>query len=263
MTQYRRQAVVADAEYARGAPIAFGSDMIHEFSHLKAHQTTEVRTENPDDTSDSGTPRVKPVSFGISKMSTFVTTDKIGHHEHFLGVHEALMALGEMRGWRKMLELPEFEKERAWISSDKYRELAKEYARKELGISPEYLDTYAQTELKWISEDGKHFHSFGYKGPRRVLEYVCRQIKEHFDDARFANEGEKFETWENVLDEFFKGHFSRKNFRRLNELVKAAFGTLAFRVLGNMDSSNKSASLHLETMRAFRRERLKDAEKGR
>lgn len=223
-----RQGVIFDAQYFRDNPVYFGAIALHELLHLKAHLSIEVREKN-------GNVEVTPYREGVTARAAQRHGLHGRYHEHFAGLHEAVVAETEKRLLGKLLDLPELAEEKEWLNSAQTREMRKKFA-----------------EIKGISEDdiispdkmaGSNWQAVSYLEQRSVLNYVCAEIQKQFPD-QYQSADEVYKT---VLDAHLTGRLLP-----LSRLVEKTFGKGSFRLLGNMGTDRQSGILHLESLKKAR-----------
>ena len=227
-SNHRRQGMLFNSEYSRKNPLNFGIAAFHETLHLKSHFSIQVNE-------DGKRIIVAPYRTGVEVSSFLKNPDKGDYHVHFAGLHEAIVAEAEKRCVSKLLALPEFEKEREWLSSDLALERKKKIAEKK-GVS--------QEEIIWVGEKNEaDCEIVSYPILRDVLNYVCAEIQKEFPD--------KYENDDEVFKAFLKAHFTGQ-LLPIARLVEKTFGEGSFRLLGNMGTDKESGVLHLESLKKAR-----------
>lgn len=232
-TYTTKQGILFDAEQFRGNAVLFGGVALHEALHLKAHLTIEVNE-------DSNDVDVTHYRQGVSIKAL----QKHGYtgefHEHFRGLHEAIVAIHEKKSLSKLLELPELAKEKEWFLSDVAQTLKKEISQRK-GVPEE--------DIIWVGENGKDdWEPVSYSKQRKVLEYVCSEIQKQFSD--------RYHNADKVFSEFLKSNFTGQ-LLHVARLVEKTFGEGSFRLLGNMDTDKSSGVLHLESLKKARMRQLR------
>jgi len=224
-----KQGILFNAEHVRDNPVNFGAVALHEMLHLKAHFSIEVEEEGE---------KVKttPYREGVT-VKALQKHDYHGkYHEHFAGLHEAIVAETEKRLLAKLLDQPALAAEKEWLTSAEAKEMKKRLA-KEKGIP--------EDDIVWIGKKGKDdWETVSYLPQRKVLNYVCAEIQKQFP--------EQFQSPNDVYKVFLNAHFTGRLFP-IARLVEKTFGEGSFRLLGNMDTDEKSGVLHLEALKEARR----------
>jgi len=140
-----------------------------------------------------------------------------------------------------LLDLPELALEKRWLNSEKAKNLKKKIAI-EKGIPEE--------DIIWVNEDGSDYEDFSYRAQRKVLKYVCEEIKKQYP--------EQFKDASEVYKLFLKAHFTGQ-LLPIARLMEKTFGEGSFRLLGNMETSNESGILHLESLQKARARYLRES----
>ena len=224
----KEQGIIFDAQHFRDNPVNFGAVALHETLHLKAHFSVEVGKENE---KVSKTPYREGVS--VRALQSYGHHGK--YHEHFRGLHEAIVAETEKKLLAKLLDLPELAKEKEWLMSDEAKELREKLAGKK---------EIPKDDIIWVGKKGKDdWETISYLQQREVLNYVCAEIQEQFPD--------QYQNTDDVFKEFLKAYFTGQ-LLPIARLVEKTFGEGSFRLLGNMDTESKSGVLHLESLKKAR-----------
>jgi len=227
---YTKQGIVLNSESVRGNLVFFARTVFHEILHLTGHLS--IRAEKEGETLTLSLYR---------KGVTVASLQKgINYHEHFTGLHEAIVTETEKRWAEKILECPALSKERDWLISKEAKEMKKRLAE-EKGISEE--------EILWIGKGKGDWALTPYSSQREVLNYVCNQIQEQFP--------ERFKNSEDVFKLFLRAHFTGR-LLEIARLVEETFGKGSFRLLGDMKSNNESGVLCLEALKKARTRKLKE-----
>lgn len=223
-----RQGMIFDAQRFRDNPVYFGAVALHELLHLKAHLSMEVWGENDE---VEKTPYREGVT--VKALQRYGYSGK--YHEHFAGLHEAIVAETEKRLLGKLLDHPELAKEKEWLMSDEAKEM-----RKELSEEKEI----PEDSIVWVGKKGANdWETIGYLRQRDVLNYVCEEIQKQFSD--------EYQSADDVYKLFLNAHFTGR-LLSIARLVEKTFGKGSFRLLGNMDTNRESAVLHLESLKKAR-----------
>lgn len=229
-----KQGILFDAQYFRDNPVNFGTVVIHEMLHLKAHFSMEVQEEGEKVTKT-------PYREGV----TVFALQKYGYHgkyrEHFRGLHEAIVAETQKRFLSKLLNHSELKKEKEWLMSDEAREMKKKLAEEK---------EISEDDIVWVDKEGKNnnWRAISYLQQRNVLNYVCAEIQKQFSD--------KFQSTDDVYKIFLNAHFTGK-LLELGRFVEKTFGEGSFRLLGNMGDDEESGVLHLESLKKARARQIK------
>jgi len=228
-----KKGVVFNAEYCRDNPVFFGAVTFHEMLHLKAYLSVEAQEINEDVI-------VTPYREGITVLALQEHTNRGNYHEHFSGLHEAIVAEAEKKFLPKIFDCPELREEKEWILSEEAKEMKKKLAE-EKGIS--------EKDIIWVGKKGKDdWEIIPYSYQRKVLNYVCQEIKNEFSD--------QFQDIDDVYNLFLKAHFTGK-ILSLARFVEKTFGRGSFRLLSNMTTEKKSGVLHLESLKKARLRQMK------
>lgn len=226
-TFYTRQGILFDAEKLHSSsPVELGSDLLHETLHLKGYLSIEVEERNEKTEENvfrwglamSGAQRGKP-------------------HEHFLGLHEAIVAAQEKKSFLRLLDLPSLQKEKEWLMSDEAKEIRKDAAEKRKIPEDEFMWIG-----RWVDNKGERI-LFPYFGQRRVLGYVCAEIQKECP--------QQYQNKDDVFKEFLRAHFTGQ-LLPIARLVEKTFGKGSFRTLGDMGTEKESAILHMELLEKVR-----------
>jgi len=221
--------IILNQSSLKNNPLKMASSILHEMLHAKAY--ISVESHNDGQTTSR---------FGLSVRSAQKEDKEGNKHEHFLGLHEAIVSETEKRLNKKLLDLPELRKYKNWLESEEAKKI-KEEVIKEKNIKEE--------DIFWCEKDTKKCKVFPYPKQRKTFNYVCEEIQKQFP--------ERFQDEEAVYKVFLNAHFTGR-LLDLAHLVEDTFGKGSFRVLGNMDGTKSSGILHLETFKKFRVEKIKD-----
>jgi len=225
---YPKQGAVFEAESFQDNLLYFGAVALHETLHLKAFYSMEVNEEGKE---------VHKTSYreGVSIRALQREGYHGDYHEHFRGLHEAIVSRVERDSIARLLELPELAKEKEWLASEEANQLKQNLA-KEREIS--------EKDIIWVGKKGKNdWETVGYPKHIEVLEYVCSEIQKQFTD--------KYQSTEEVFKEFLKANFTGQ-LLGIARLVEQTFGEGGFRLLGNMTEDKSSAVLYLDSLRKAR-----------
>jgi len=110
-----KQGIIFDAQHFRDNPVNFGAVALHESLHLKAHFSMEVQEEGE---KISKTPYREGVT--IRALQSHGHHGK--YHQHFAGLHEAIVAETEKRFLAELLDHPELAKEKERLMSDEVKD---------------------------------------------------------------------------------------------------------------------------------------------
>jgi len=222
----RRQAIAFNAENFRDNPILLGMAAIHETLHLKAQMSFEIE-ESKDGKNTT------PYREGVTVRSSQLKAAQGNYHEHFRGLHEAIVSEAEKRLLVKLLDQRELAEEKKWLMSDEAGDLIKKLS----------------DEIIWVGKRGSgDWKMVGYRPQREVLDYICGEIHKQFP--------EQFGDADGVFKEFLKAHFTGR-LLPIARLIDKTFGDGSFRIVGNMDDNNASGVSHLETLKKSRARVLK------
>lgn len=233
-TYTTQQGIIFDARLFRANPVYFGAVAIHEALHLKAHLSLEV---NKDEEGVDVTHYRKGVTIQALQKHGYNGE----YHQHFEGLHEAIVATQEKKTFGELLELPELSDEKSWLSSEKAQKIRRELAQKK-GIP--------EDDFIWVGEEKNDWETISYKTQREVLDYVCSEIQKQFSDT--------YKDTDEVFREFLKSNFTGR-LLPIARLVEKTFGEGSFRLLGNMETEKSSGVLHLESLKKARMRQVRDA----
>lgn len=231
-TLYPKQAIIFNIDDFRDNPLRFALTTVHEILHLKSYIALQVEEEQNETTT-------KLYRSGVSAHSL----QEQPEHEHFEGLHEAIVTEIEKRFYSRVINLPELAEEKEWLDSPEGSKIKKEIAQN---------NNIPVDDVKWINRKDKKWVQFSYDKQRAVLSYVCSEIQKQFQD--------QYKNTDEVFQEFVKAHFTG-NLNTIAKLVESTFGEVFFRVLGNMSTDPESGVLHLETLKAARFKELKKRDK--
>ncbi len=224
-----------NASVFRDNPVYFGAVALHETLHLKAHFTLEVEE------GEGGGIDITFYREGVGIKALQADGYHGRYHQHFTGLHEAIVAELEKRSLAKIINLPELAREKEWLESAEAGELKHQLAERR-GIS--------EDDIIWVGKKGdKDWETVSYCKTRDVLTYVCTEIQKQFP-AQYSRADE-------VFTEFQTAHFTGQ-LLPIARLVEATFGAGSFRLLGNMSTDKESAVLHLESLKKARVRQLKN-----
>lgn len=225
-----------NAEEVRSVPFSFAYSVFHEMMHLKEYIAIEGR-ENDDEEDEYSLFRVGFTAYSsLKKME-----EEEDQHTHFRGLDEAIIASLEKSYAKELLELPMFADGRNLMISRQGKKLAK---------SVSGAVDYSEDELIWIEPRENIALFASYYPQRKVLDFVCGEIREDFPD-RFGSPSE-------VFGEFMKAAFSGRLLEAAR-LTEKTFGKGSFRILGDMNIDDDSATNTMETLESMRRAQLKTA----
>jgi len=223
-----QQGILMNVDKLRPKPVSFGAVALHETMHLKGSLTMEVNAVGKKIVTT-------PYRMGLSVKSLQSKKFHRGHHKHFEGLHEAIVSQVEKRYMKQLLDLPSLAEEKEWLTSPEGKTMIQNIAEKQ---------EISEDDIIWADSHNKNdWEMVSYLPQRKVLDYVCEEIKKVYPDM--------YDTKEDVFKEFLKGHFTGQ-LLTLARLVENTFGKTSFRVLGNMSDEAQSAVLTLETMRKMR-----------
>lgn len=231
MAKMAQQRVWLRADDFTGNPVLFGSVVIHETMHLKSHISFELN--------EGEKPRITPYRVGVGIKALQRDGLHGNYHEHFSGLHEAIVSEAEKRLFPKMLQQPELKEEKTWLESDTAVVLKRDLAEKH---------RLRESNINWVAKEGTAYTIFQYGKQRRVLEYICKEIS--------GSRGEEYPDPESVFKEFLKAQFTG-HLLTIAKIVEETFGPGSFRALGEMDTTKTSASSCFEKMKELRAAKLK------
>jgi len=235
-TSFEYQVMIFDAEKSRDNSMNFLADSLHELLHLKSHTSIQVEKDGE---------KIKSHLFreGMGVRASAKKIKEIGHHMHFNGLHEAIVATQEKKSFHELIKDPIFAEEKRVMESQEFLEAKKKISEK---------SNIPEDEFTWVDTNKKKFFSFGYLSIRKTLDYVLEEIQKEFS--------EKYASKDDVFKEFLKAHL-QGGLLTIAHLVEDTFGDGSFRLLGNMDKDTNSAITHLETLKQGRNRFLKSKEK--
>jgi len=244
VTVLNQQAIIFNAELARESLPYFGALTLHETLHLKGYFAFEME-EVEEEESGEKVPMITIYRTGVLVGALQQDIARGNYHAHFEGLQEAIVENQTKKSFQKLLELPELAEYKNWLMSKKARKIKEQISQKGIKSGEGEIP---EDELIWVSKDGKTWLMFGYLKHRVVLDYVCREIQKEFSD--------KYKNPDDVFSEFLKAHFTG-DILTIGKLVEKTFGKGSFRMLGNMNTEEKSAVLHLESLQKARQRQKK------
>jgi hypothetical protein len=222
------QWILFNAERVRTKTVLFGFTSFHELLHLKAHPTIEVREEGEDKI------RQSVYRFGVSVRALQQHSRNKAWHEHFRGLHEAIVAQAEVEYLPRLLQIPDLADEKAWLESDEADQLRKKVSEER---------RIPQDDIVLGPKGSDIWDTLSYPKHRQALRYVCEQIAQTLP--------ENYPRADDVFKVFLNANFTGK-LLPIARLVEQTFGEGTFRLLGNMKADDESAVLHLESLRKAR-----------
>jgi len=229
-----KQGILFNAQYFRDNPVNFGAVALHEILHLKAHLSIEVQEEGK---------KVEKTSYreGVSVKALQKHGYHGKYHEHFAGLHEAIVAETEKRLLAKLFDRPELAAEKEWLMSIEAKEMKKKLAEEK---------EIPEDDIIWVGKKGEDdWEVVSYPQQRNVLNYVCTEIQKQFP--------EQFQNPDEVYKVFLNAHFTGR-ILPIGRLIEKTFGEGNFRILGNMDTDKKSGVLHLEYLKKARGRKMRE-----
>lgn len=229
-----RQGVMFKASEFRSNPVNFGSVALHETLHLKGHFTIEVEEDG------NGEVETTPFREGVSARAAQKKGLNGEYHEHFKGLHEAIVSEQQKRSTPNLLNIPELADEKERLNSPEAI-LLKEKISKKRNIDI--------GDVVWVGDNEKEYETINYEKQRKVLRYICDQIQQDFKD--------KYNSTDDVFKEFLSAQFTGR-LLPIARLVESSFGEGSFRLLGDMGSDRFSPVLSLENLKKTRSRFLKN-----
>jgi len=104
-TSYEKQGIIFNAQHFQDNPVYFGAVVLHELLHLKGHQSVEVEEEGAEI-------HKTPYRTGVGVHALQKHSFNNQYHQHFLGLHEAIVTETVKKLWKKIFDLPELEEEK-------------------------------------------------------------------------------------------------------------------------------------------------------
>jgi hypothetical protein len=196
--------------------LCFAVVAFHEALHMKSRHVYEVWIGK------DGKTKEKKYRSGVRAESPHKKDIDGKSVTHFSGLDEGIVAWQEKLSFLRLLEIPELAKEKEKYYSEK-GEIERRRISKERNIpEDEIFWTENIDELKWSG--------VGYTAQRRVLEYVCEEIKSEFTD--------EYSTKEDVFRIFLKANFNA-NLVPIARLMKKTFGPDGLRILAMIKNSDR------------------------
>lgn len=220
------QGILFNSDVFYKDPLYFGSIALHETLHLKSPISIEVSKNNEDT-------EVSLFRTGVSVMGSQKSNSEENYQEHFEGLEEAIVATQEKKSFTKILELPNLSKEKDSMTTSYLKEFRKHIAAKE---------NIPEDEIISMNADG-NYRRFSYLPQRQVLDFICKEIQKQFSH--------EYQDTEAVFRVFLKAHFTGQ-LLPIARLVEKTFGEGAFRLLGEMGTSDESATSCLEALKEKR-----------
>ncbi len=224
---YTRQGIFFNAGLFRANPLYFASSVFHETLHLKGHFSLEVEERN-------GEVIKTPYREGVSVRPSQKLGNSGKYHEHFRGLHEAIVSTQQKKELPKILGLPVFADEKERLNSDGAKSIRKKVAEAE---------NIPEDDIIWVGKTENEWESVSHPVQREVLDYICSEIQKEFPD--------RYENSEAVFNEFLKVHFTGR-LLGISKSIEQTFGKGNFRQPGNMGTDSESGILCLESLRKAR-----------
>ena len=259
---FSTQMILLSASQLRNNSQYFASLCFHEMMHLKAplllqadreaipelvdNELMEEKTATTEDLVTAPVSEKKKDSVssnilrsGISVFSTLKHDSENKSHNHFIGLHEAIIAYAQSKLNKEILELPILKKEKEFFESEEVQKFI------EMEVAKDRSDI---SEVLSVEPDPGRKGSFiikwnYYREQRKVLIYVMEEIMA-------KNQG-KFENLDEVYKIFLKAQYNL-NLGEIARLVEGVFGRGSFRILGDMGTDPSSGVKCLEAMRSMR-----------
>jgi hypothetical protein len=242
-TFLNKQALVFDVEELRSNPLYAAALIIHETLHLKGHLTLELQIE--DQGNNKREIKKTPYREGVSIRALQKHGMSGNYHEHFEGLHEAIIQYQTKKSFKKLLDLKEMEEYKNWMNSDEAKQIKQKINQENIKRGRGEI---AEDNFIWVSKDGKNWKTFSYLKLTEVLDYICEEIQKEFKT--------KYKNKDEVFEEFLKAHFTGQ-LLTIARLVEKTFGKRSFRILGNMETSSTSGVLYLETLKKLRSQQIR------
>lgn len=238
LTVHEGQGAILDGSYVRQNLLRFGTLVIHEMLHLKEPLTLKVNNQEEPSKTEFEFYRV-----GVVVISPQSKAKPEEIRTHFSGLEEAIIATVQKKLLPQLLNHPLLSTEKSVLESDEFKQ-SQEDAAKHFNLPPEEIIYFTKT-YQDSNRTVEKIDKIPYYPQRRVLQYVCEQIREEFS--------EQYQTIDDVMQEFFKANFTGK-LLTLGRLMKKTFGKNGFRILGMMTPDPDSAINCLETLQKARLE---------
>lgn len=232
-TYVRLQGSLMNDEYFKDCPVGFAKTVFHEMLHLKGRVSVEI--EESDEKIHKTVYR-----HGLSANSAQKKNEVGDGHEHFRGLHEAVVADCEAKFMEKLLGLPLFSKERKRLDSQEVKDRIKELAK---------INKIPASDIFWVGENGERFVRVYYPKQREVFNYVCQEINKQCS--------QECPSVDDVKEEFLRSQFTGK-LLPIARMVEKTFGKGSFRRLGDMTDDDNSAVQTLEALKGFRQRKLSE-----
>lgn len=237
------QGICLNSHVARESLYKFAEVILHEVLHLKGHTAIQVEQKRREKEG-------KPITFlkhkiyrhGLSLYSSWKRDEKTGQeHEHFLGLHEAVVETQAIKSFERLKTHPVFKNDFEWMESGEAQE-------KKEKIIKDFDFKKGEEEVAWIDKDKDVLSSHPYYGPRKTLDYVCDEIQKQFP--------EKYPDKDAVFKEFINTQFTGI-LQSVSRPMEKTFGEGSFRRLGDMNPDDESAYLCLEALQKMRAKKTK------
>lgn len=229
------QAVLLNTPRVREGFLIFGLTVLHEMLHLKAYMSVEVNNQK-------GTTKIAMRRAGFKVLATPKKVERGQEQNYFSGLDEAIVSTIEVKSITELFDHPLIREERSWLQPNALQAF-QQNASKALGVPTNELEIAFNLPDKTLLARVP-----GYHEQRQVLAFVCEQIQQEFPD--------QFSTTDEVLQEFFKAHFTGR-LLSIGRLMKKTFGKNGFRILGVMNPDPDSAINCLEALQKARLEAKK------
>jgi hypothetical protein len=228
------QAVLCNVGEVRKDRLLSAIMIFHEFVHMKSYLAYDTKVEI-DEKRNAKKIRTHTYREGIGVNSPMKKNDEGKGRELFWGLNEAITSHEEKIYLKKLLDDPQFSKEKEHLFSG-------EVIKSKKLIKEQFGDE--EDEICTVDLETNRFFGVGFKNFRRVLEYVCQEIAR--DTKR---------TTEEIHEEFLKSHFTG-NILPIARLVEGSFGKGSFLQLGAMEGDKESAEKTLAELKKRREDKI-------
>lgn len=227
-----RQITAVNSEKFRKSISQSGRTTLHELTHLLGYVAFETRDKPKEKEEEDPDWKWSEYRVGLVTCGTYKKADKDKFYESFRGLNEAVVSEIEDRHANEIVtssQDPAVLEELEWLASPEASEIRKNISEKH---------HIPESEILWVNKN-REAEDAGlqksYRSQRKVLHFLVEQIEEDTGKDR-----------EEVLDTFFKAHFTG-NLVDITRMINNIFDDeFAFRILGMMGGEIKDGRQMLD-----------------
>lgn len=245
ISRFRLQTVILSPE-RHPDRLALVESILHEFLHLKVEGVLEIRAIPPEEQGETEKEEGVEIIIAPYRQGISVGPSPSGKypHQHFEGLHEAIVSWQTQRSFPRLLELAGMEEYLPKLNSPETQELKRKILEGPLRKKAK-RGMVREEDIMWVEERGGEvvFYLFPYLPQVNLLRYVCEQIQQEFP--------QQYSTPEEVFEEFLKAHFTGR-LLTIARLVETTFGRGSFRTLADMSEDENSLMITWEKLERSR-----------